>query len=172
MSSSLMPNVVSATCLNEDTQNNLAGVLRAAKSRARAILASDCDEQLLFHFEFGANEAANVHAIVLAAPSQGVAVPKSVQVYVNARSLTFASLDGFKPLDTVPLQWRPSASDPMVQIARAQLKSTPYHNAFQVSVLIPDNTSNGDDDVTVISGIDLLGEMAKGLGTTAAPQKG
>jgi hypothetical protein len=166
-----MEYVASATCLNEDSVDNLSGILAGRPAGTNpAILRSDCDEQLIMHFEFKPNEAAHVSGITLAAPRGGVAVPKSVQVFINARSLTFGSIDNFRPTDTVEIVWKPS--DPSQQVAFVPLKKCVVHNAFQVSVFIPDNTSDGEDDVTVLSGVALHGEMAKGMGTTAPPQKG
>jgi len=174
MQPSLMPFVASATCLNEDTVDNLASVLggKVGAKGQPAMLRSDCDEQLIMHFEFKPNEAAHVSGLTLVAPNGGAAVPKSVQVFINARSLTFGSVDNFRPLDTAVLQWQPSPSDPAQQVAHVALKKCAAHNAFQVSVFVPDNTSDGEDDVTVLTGVTLHGEMAKGMGTTALPQKG
>ena len=175
---SLMAHVAQSNCLNEDSEDNLALILRNSGSKnllrggRRALLRSDCDEQLLLQFQFPPNEAARVSHIYFVAPAQGAAIPKSIRVFVTERSISFGTIDSLKPLDVVTLDWKPIPSDPGMLAAVATLNTARLHSAYQFSIFVPDNTSGGDDDVTVLSDIKLLGEMAKSLGTTSLPQRG
>jgi len=164
---SLLAHVSNVECLNHSSDKTIHNMLAG-----KTLLESDCDEQLLCHFRFPHNEAVKAQAIKFTAPVGAKAVPNNIRVYINESTLLFASVDSVRAVESTKLVWRVSPLDPTVQEAVAWLPKARQLNAYHVGILIADNASGGDDDVTVLSGLDVLGEKAKGLGTTAAPQKG
>lgn len=171
-----MPNVRSYKCLNEDAEHSLASIM-APKffGSGRPFLKSDCDEQLLMHFAFNPNEAAHVSAIGFRAPVRGVSVPNRIRILVNEPSVSFSTAERTKPVDEVSLEWRPDREDAAALVAVALLPKTRALKAYTIQVWVVDNKpldASADEDSTVLSEIALLGDMSKGMGTTALPQKG
>lgn len=164
---SLLAHVQNVECLNQAADHTIHGMLSG-----KTTLESDCDEQLILHFRFSQTEPVRAQALRFTAPVGTKAVPKKVNVYLNQSTLLFQSVDSVRPVDTLDLQWSVFAQDPTLQEAVAWLPKAKSQTANHVAVFVSDNATGGDDDVTVLSGMDILGEMAKGQGTMAAPAKG
>lgn len=163
---SLMSQLAFADCLNQDTECTLQ-----AMATGKGVLKSDCDEQLILHYAFPPNEAANISSVTFVGPA-GAALPSVVKFYVNERALTFDTVESRMPKDTVTLKWAAAPGDGNSMIATAAVPHVRQLAAYQFGIFVETNTSNGADDVTVVSDIQIVGQMAKGLGTTAPPQKG
>jgi hypothetical protein len=164
---SLMPNVAHAACLNQADNATLDQMMRG-----QAVLRSDCDEQLLLHFHMLPGQPAKVQALLIAAPI-AAAAPKTLRFYANEPTLAFESADRVKHIEEVVIKWGPSAHHADMRVAHVVLNKMRNHTANHVAVLVVDNTSDGADDVTVVSDFVLCGaDMAHSQGTTKAPQKG
>ena len=168
---SLMRRLQDVECLNEHATHNCKGMLSG-----RGQLHSDCDEQLLMHLRFPPNEAVRIHTVRMLCPAQYAdQAPRTVRFFINNGTLLFQNVENMPPAQEVVLSWKPSTNPnvaPGTLEAEAQLCKLSYHNAYHVALYVVDNMSQGDEDVTVISGLDLLGHLAKGLGTTALPKRG
>ena len=163
---SLMPQLAHAACLNQADDATLDMMMRG-----NGPLRSDCDEQLIMHFHFAANAPAKVQALLIAAPLDAAA-PHHLRFFVNEPTLAFESVDRMRPVEDVALEWRQSEHHSQLRVAHVKLSKLRTHNANHVAAFVMDNTSGGADDITVISDFVLCGELAKGQGTTAAPQRG
>lgn len=161
--SSLRSAIRGAECLNQDTEFSLAAMLRREKP-----LRSDCDEQLIITFAF--DVPVRVTQVVFEGALGSPHLPKSVRFLPNERNLIFATVERAKAADAVELRWRPHPKNPELAVAVAQLAKTAFISSSQLSIFVVDN--EGGEDVTEIVGIDLIGDVAQGQGTSSLPKKG
>jgi hypothetical protein len=162
--SSLLSHVAVAQCLNQDAKFTLETMMSG-----KAPLKSDCDEQLLITFQFPPSTAARIHGVTFQSHSEtAVDRPSQVMIFLNEKNIIFGNVQGLAPRESAQLKWIKDGKGGAV--APLPLPKCRYTNAFSITIFVAAN--EGGEDQTVIDGIDLLGEMATGVGTSDLPKKG
>ena len=173
----LTTHYASVKCLNEDEGRNVQAMLKGAEA-----LASDCDEQLLLHFHFQPDEPCRVSHVRFRSPAEAPAgggggaaapgarfragetakqLPKLVKVYLNAPTLDFDAAEKTQPAAEGTLtHWMPTAGDPSVVEAVLAVPRGHLTTASHAAVFVAANASGGAEDVTLLGGVELLGELA------------
>ena len=155
-----MDKVKTMECLNQDSECTLEKMVAKV-----APLKSDCDEQLIINLTFG--EPVKVNGLKFISSSASKASrPSTVRVFLNERNVLFSNVNNLAPRDEVKLEYQPGEQG---EVATAFLPRSRFMACYQFTIFITGNED--EEDVTILDGFDVLGEVATGQGTSDLPCK-
>ncbi|ORY74282.1 thioredoxin-like protein 1-like protein [Leucosporidium creatinivorum] len=144
-------------CLNEDASHTVRDLLKGGGDKW---LESDADEQLLLHIP--TQQSIKIRAIrFTTVPSKISQAPKSVRLFVNASStLGFDDAESLEAAQEFELTEKQAKGEEAVQ-----LRFVRFQNVTALSIFVASN--QGDEDTTVLSKLELLGQENAGTDMSA-----
>ncbi|KAJ4408430.1 hypothetical protein N0V82_009695 [Gnomoniopsis sp. IMI 355080] len=111
-------------------------------------LASDCDEQLIINIPFTGQ--VKLHSILIRT-SPSASAPKTLKVFQNRDDIDFAAAEDGAPDQEFELSQTSEVQD--LQVKRAK-----FGKVQRLTLFVPDNFGDGDEEVTRISYLGFKGE--------------
>jgi hypothetical protein len=140
----------SVECLNQDDSFPAENALKSGlRDQDQMLLKSDADEQLLLTVPF--KQLVKLHSMRVVAPV-GDTAPRKLKLFVNAPSMGFEDAESRKAAQEIELTAEQLAGDKPFP-----LNYVKFQRVSQVTLFFEDNASGGDEDVTDVARIDLLG---------------
>ncbi|SCV67450.1 BQ2448_5061 [Microbotryum intermedium] len=147
-------------CLNESADHTIRHLLRGGGDK---YLESDADEQLLLQIP---TQALRIRAIRFKTVASKLGhAPKKIRLFVNAgATLTFDDAESLEPAQELELTEKQAKGEEAVQ-----LRFVRFQNVTLLSIFVAGN--QGDEDVTRLDGLELIGASIDGTDMSAL-QKG
>lgn len=149
-------------CLNEDSDFSFKQFMAAQNDGRQGLLKSDCDEQLLITVPFA--NPVRVHSILVEGPANSA--PSSIKLYTNQTGFDFDNTDTTPPVQA--LEFTPKHTQSGAGVA-VELKFVKFQNVHKLTLFVDRN--HGDQDVTVISKLVVIGNVIKHTATKLDPSQ-
>ncbi|POY72563.1 thioredoxin [Rhodotorula taiwanensis] len=142
-------------CLNESAEHPLKDMLRGGDDKW---LESDADEQLLLHIPI--QQSIKLRALRFTTNSSHAKhAPRTIKVYVNNPGVDFDAAEGggAEAAQEIVLDEEQARGKKVVE-----LRFVRFQNVKHLSIFVADNQSGGDEDVTRIDSLELVGLAVEG----------
>ncbi|GAA5832691.1 hypothetical protein JCM3766R1_004300 [Sporobolomyces carnicolor] len=147
-------------CLNEASGHTIKDLLRGGGDKW---LESDADEQLLLQIPI--NQSIKLRALRFTTlPSASKSAPKSIRLFVNQASVGFDEAESHEPAQALELTEAQASGQEAVQ-----LRFVRFQNVSHLSIFVASN--QGEEDVTRIDKLDLIGVPIEGTADLKGLQK-
>ncbi|GAA5915808.1 uncharacterized protein JCM6883_006293 [Sporobolomyces salmoneus] len=147
-------------CLNEASDHTIKDLLRGGGDKW---LESDADEQLLLQIPI--NQSIKLRALrFTTTPTASKSAPKSIRLFVNQSSIGFDEAESQEPAQALELTEAQAEGKEAVQ-----LRFVRFQNVSHLSIFVASN--QGEEEVTRIDKLDLIGVPIEGTADLAGLQK-
>ncbi|GAA5975585.1 hypothetical protein JCM5350_002659 [Sporobolomyces pararoseus] len=146
-------------CLNEASGHTIKDLLKGGGDKW---LESDADEQLLLQIPI--NQSIKLRALRFTTLANTKSAPKSIRLFVNKSSVGFDEAESQEPAQEFELTEAQATGKEAVQ-----LRFVRFQNVSHLSIFVASN--QGEEDVTRIDKLDLIGVPIEGTADLSGLQK-